>query len=68
MQKTATYSRLVHFLTVRTTVSEMLVKDGELVCPSIVLLSKNQLWTFMDFSDQILGLAVSNNGVALDNM
>ena len=49
MQKTTTYSRLVHFSTVRTTVSEILVKDGELGCPSIVLLSKNQLWTFMDF-------------------
>ena len=28
----------------------------KLVCPSIVLLSKNQLWTFMDFGDRLYGI------------
>ena len=57
LQKTTTYRRrLVRFSTVRTAVSEILVKDEEVVCTYIVLLSKKQLCQLLDFGDQLYGI------------
>ena len=89
MQKATTYSRHVHFSTVRPAVSESVLRTENLgvhllcCCPRT---NYEHLWTSVidcmgyrqygkwihkSPSDQckvILGLAVSNNGVALDNM